>query len=153
MENVQLLMSFLTSLTALFSCYISLQQYQVGHLQFRHELYDRRLKVFQAARSFLSDIARKGAPRFSRCVQFYAEASEAEFLFGTDIVNMIEELYSQGLKLSELNDQLYPETGEPGLPVGDERSGVAREKSEVLKKMMENLSKFKKAFKPYLRVH
>lgn len=153
MEIVQLLMSFLTALTALFAGYIAWQQYQLGQRQFRHELYDRRLKVFQAARSFLSDIAREGKARFYRCVQFYAEASEAEFLFGTDIVNLIEELYSQGLKLSELNDQLYPETGDPGLPVGDKRSSVAREKSEVLKKMMDNLSKLKKAFKPYLSVH
>lgn len=152
MEIVQFLMAALTALTALFAAYITWQQYQLGQRQFRHELYDRRLKVFQAARSFLSDIAREGTARYHRCIQFYAEASEAEFLFDHNIVNLIEELYSRGSKLAELNDKLYPEDGEPGLPVGEERSRVAKEKSNVLKEMMDNLGKLKQAFKPYLRV-
>ena len=152
-EIVQLLMAALTALTALFAAYITWQQYQLGQRQFRHELYDRRLKVFQAARSFLSDIAREGKARFHRCVQFYAESSEAEFLFDHDIVSLMEELYSRGLQLAELYEQLYPETGDPGLPVVNERSRVAKEKSQVLKEMMDNLGNLKRAFKPYLSVH
>ena len=152
-EIIQLLMAALTALTALFAAYIAWQQHQLGQRQFKHELYDRRLAVFQAAKSFLSDIAREGRPRFHRVVQFNAEASEAEFLFGDDIVGLIDELYEKGLKLAELYDQLYPETGEPGLPVGDERSRVSKEKSDVLKEMMHNLGKLKDEFKPYLSVH
>lgn len=135
------------------AAYIAWQQHQLGKRQFKHELYDRRLTVFQAAKSFLSDITRDGRARFHRVVQFNAEASEAEFLFGDDIVGLIDELYEKGLKLAELYDQLYPESGEPGLPVGEERSRVAKEKSEVLKEMIHNLGELKQAFKPYLGVH
>ena len=87
-----------------------------------------------------------------RTLQFYSEVSEAEFLFGNDILKLIEDLYARGLKLGELHDQLYPESGEAGLPVGKDRSRVANEKSEVLKAMFENLGKLKKVFKPYLSV-
>ncbi len=152
MEIIQLLMAIFTALTALFAAYIAWQQYQLSRRQFQHDLYDRRLKIFQAARSFISDITHKEKALFHRCVQFYADASETEFLFGQDIVNLIEELYNRGLKLAELQDQLYPESGEPGLPVGEDRKRVAREKSDVLKEMKDKLDKLKQAFKPYLSV-
>lgn len=152
MEIIQLLMAALTALTALFAAYITWQQYHLGQRHFRHELYDRRLRVFQAARSFLSDIAKDGKARFHRCVQFYAETSEAEFLFGNDIVTLVEDLYSRGLNLAELSEQLYPETGDPGLPVGAERTRIAKQRSEVLKNMTDDLGKLRQAFQPYLGI-
>ncbi|HXH05981.1 MAG TPA: hypothetical protein VNI83_05250 [Vicinamibacterales bacterium] len=151
-ELANVLAASLTAITAVFAAYIAWQQYQLGQRQFRHDLYDRRLKVFQAARSFLSDVARDAETRFPRCVQFLAEASEVEFLFGDDIVHLIQALYQQGIKLALLHEKLYPEAGEPGLPVGPERSQVAQEQADVLRDMMDTLTRLKEAFKPYLAV-
>lgn len=50
MELINLLMAGLMTLTALFAAYITWQQYGLGRRQFRHELYDRRFKVFLAVR-------------------------------------------------------------------------------------------------------
>ena len=152
MEIINLLMAGLTTLTAFFVAYIAWQQHGLGQRQFRHDLYDRRFKVFLATRSFLSEVARDASVRPGRCLQFLAETAEAEFLFKEDIVKLIGELYQKGVKLAVFHEKLYPESGQPGFPVGDERNQVAHEESQVLKEMMDALPSLKTAFKPYLGV-
>ena len=53
--------------------------------------------------SYLADIMRKGKTNYQRTGQFYAEASEAEFLFSESISKKMEELYSKGVDLVALH--------------------------------------------------
>ncbi len=141
-----------TAVAASFAAYVTWQQYQLSKRQFQNELYDRRFKVYQVVQSFLSDIFGTGRTSFRRCSKFDVEVAEAEFLFEEDVVALTQELYSQGLQMAELNEQLYPEAGGPGLPVGDERNRVAKEHAELLKHMPDANS-LKQTFKVYLRVY
>ncbi len=90
MAFFQLLMTICTVITAFFAAYITWQQYQLNQRKFKSDLYDRRLKVFAAIRAYLSDIAREGNARWHRTLQFYSEVSEAEFLFGNDILKLMK---------------------------------------------------------------
>jgi len=64
--------------------YIAYQQMRINRARHRHELYERRLTVFKAVRSFLSDIIRESKTDFQRVTQFYTDVGEADFLFGKD---------------------------------------------------------------------
>lgn len=151
-EIVNILSALLTPLIAVLALTIAYRQYKVSRSRLNHELYVRRLEVFKAIRKYISSIARDGKTDFPRVTQFYADAGEADFLFKDDITEQIEKLYKKGLALAELHEKLYPSDGSPGLPVGEERSKVAKQQSEALKWFFDELPNTKRLFKKYLRV-
>jgi len=131
-DFVEIFSALLTPLIAIVVAYIAWQQYRVQRKMFNRQMYERRYVVFKAYMSFLVDIMRDGKLSYQRLGQFYAEASEANFLFADVIPNKREELYRRGLELAYAHERLYPDDGSPGLPVGEERTKVAKETGEHL---------------------
>jgi hypothetical protein len=146
-EVVEMLSALLTPVIAGTTVYIAWQQYQVTHLALKKDLYEKRFRVYQAFRSYLSDIVREAKIDDNRLFQFYAESSECDFLFDTEVVEKADELYKQGLQLSYLHNQLYPFDGRSGLPEGDARSRIAYEKADLLKWFEDQISDIRKIFK------
>lgn len=151
-DYVEIFNALLTPLIAILAAYIAWQQYQVSHFSLKNELYERRFKVFKAFMSYLADIMRDGKSNYQRTSQFYAEASEAEFLFKGKILNKLEELYQKGIRLAYLHEKLYPSDGSPGLPVGDERTKVAEEVANLLGWFVEQIKETKELFKQQMKV-
>jgi len=143
---LEVLSGLLTPLIAVVTVYIAYQQYKLSKVQFRHESYERRLQVYKTVQRFLSEVGREGKTNFPRLSQFYSEASEAVFLFDPSVQKYIEEIYSKGVELVTLHEQMYPYDGSPGLPVGEERSRVAKEHGETLKWQMKQLAVSKEFF-------
>ena len=153
MEWLNVFATAFTAVTALFAALITWWQYQLSRRQFRHELYDRRLKVFHATQAYFADMTRRGTTGFLQCVQLRAETAEAEYLFGDEVVQLLESLFQQGLELAGCQEQLYPENGDQGLPKGDERTRVANRKHELLRKLMaDDFGRTRAAFKRYLTI-
>ena len=151
-EILYLMSGALTPVIAIIAAYIAYQQYNINQLRLRHELYERRLRVYKSVQFYLSEIMRDGDVEFQRCAQFYADASEAVFLFGTEIQEYVEQLYSKGIDLHSFQEQLYPSDSSPGLPVGQERSKVAKDKGELLKWLIHELSNSKEFFRKHMGV-
>jgi hypothetical protein len=149
---VEIFNALLTPLIAVLAAYIAWQQYRVNHHSLRNQLYERRYAVFKAFMSYLADIMREGKTNYQRIGQFYAEASEAEFLFSESISKKMEELYSKGVDLVALHERMYPSDGSPGLPVGDERSKVAKEAGELLNWFYRQIKTTKEIFKSEMKV-
>ena len=147
-DYVEIVSDLFSPLTAIVAAYIAWRQYQISF----SSLYERRLKVFMAFMSYLADIMREGKTSYQRVTQFYAEASEAEFLFKGKILNKLEELYKNGIRLVTLHEKLYPSDGSPGLPVGEERSRVAKEESDLLRWFVEQTKETKELFKKQMKV-
>lgn len=151
-EVVDVLNALLTPVIAGTTVYIAWQQYQVSRLTLKKDLYEKRLRVYQAFMSYLSEIARNGKVHDNRVAQFYAEASESEFLFDSEVVEKADELYEQGIQLWYLDNQLYPFDGSPGLPVGDERSRIAHEQSELLRWFLNQISDTRELFRGQISI-
>lgn len=127
---IQIFPAFLTPVIGFLACWVAYQQYRTNHLKLRYDLFDRRLFVYDALRKFLGQILRDGKTSHEQCLDLLRETSQAEFLFGQDINAYIKDVYSKGLTLKSLNDELY---GEEHLPVGKDRSAVAHKESELLR--------------------
>lgn len=151
-DLVEIFNALMTPLIAFFAVYISWQQYRVNRNSLRDQLYERRLAVLKAFMSYLADIMREGKTNYQRTGQFYAEASEAEFLFSEVITKHMEELYSKGIHLSSLHEQMYPFDGSPGLTVGEERSKVANDEGELIKWFSRQIKITKEIFKSEMKV-
>lgn len=149
---VEILNALLTPLIAVITAYIAWQQYRVNHNSLRNQLYERKHAVFKAFMSYLADIVREGKTNYQRTGQFYAEASEAEFLFSEAISTRMEELYSKGIDLVSLHEKMYPSDGSPGLSVGDERSKVAEDTGKLIKWFAYEIKITKEMFKSEMKV-
>jgi hypothetical protein len=151
-DYVETFNALLTPLIAILAAYIAWQQYQVNNSSLRNELYERRIRVFRAFMSYLADVMREGRASYQRVAQFYAETSEAIFLFDKRVTSKVEELYHNGLKLTDLHEQLYPFDGSPGLPVGAERSRVTCEQTELLKWFGDEIKNVRELFKCQMKI-
>ncbi len=147
-----ILSGLLTPLIALVAIYIAYQQYRINSLRLRHDVYERRLRVYKAVQAFLSEIMRQGDIDFLRTSQFYAEASEAAFLFEEEIQTFIDDLHAKAIDLHSFHERMYPSDGSSGLPVGEERSKVAHENGELLKWFIHQLPKSKELFGKHMRI-
>jgi len=143
---IDILSALLVPAIAVVSVFIAYQQYKINQQRLRHELYERRLAVYRALQKYLSEIIREGTTGYGRASEFYAEASEASFLFDDSVQKMIDEIYEKSVKMIALHEKMYPSDGSPGLPVGEERSQVSAENSELLKWHFDQLNKSKKFF-------
>jgi hypothetical protein len=151
-EVVYVFNALLTPVIAGTTVYIAWQQYQVSCLTLRKDLYEKRLRVYQVFMSYLSEIVRDGKVHHNRVIQFSADASECEFLFDAELVEKADELYEQGIQLWYLYNQLYPFDGSPGLSVGDERSRIAHQESELLKWFMNQISTTRELFRKQMSI-
>lgn len=130
---VDVLSALLVPIIAVVGVYIAFQQYRINQQRLRHETYERRLAVYKAVQRYLSEILRDGKTSYERALQFNSEASEAAFLFDAAVQEMIDEIYQKSIDMVTRYEQMYPSDGSPGMPVGDERSRICTENSELLK--------------------
>jgi hypothetical protein len=151
-EIIDILNALLTPVIAGTTVYVAWQQYTVSRLTLKKDLCEKRLRVYQVFMSYLSEIARDGKVHHNRVAQFYAEASESDFLFDAEIVNQADELYHKGIQLWYLHNQLYPFDGSHGIPVGDERSRISQEESELLGWFLEQISSTRNLFKDQMAI-
>lgn len=143
----------LTPLIAVVMTYIAYQQWRTNKGRLTHELYDRRLTVFKAVTAFYGEMGDAGTAKYGIVTKFSVATAEAEFLFGDEVEEHIEELYKKGMHLASLHEKMYPGSGEPGLPVGEERSRVAEEHGKLHLWFQQNgRTETRKRFRKYLAV-
>jgi hypothetical protein len=107
-------------------------------------LFDRRYKVYDATRKFLATILREAKFTNSELFEFSAGTSDAEFLFGADVVKHLEEIRKRAINLQTA------QTIHERLPVGDERSRHVQVEHDDLSWLTDQIITITKTFAPYL---
>ncbi|EGU18052.1 hypothetical protein SX4_1100 [Vibrio mimicus SX-4] len=93
-----------------------------------------------------------GRTTYQDALKFNSEASEAAFLFDSEISDLISKIYKQSISMASYNEKLYPSGGGQGLPIGDKRNEVAEKESELLQWHMDTLSELKSIFHPHMKI-
>jgi len=102
---------------------IAFQQWRVARNKLRMDLFDRRYKIYEATRKFLTEILRSASFDDSHLFEFYAGSSDAEFLFRSDVVDYLSHIRKRAVDM-RTHQKVY----EP-LPVG-EGKGVSSNKRQ-----------------------
>jgi hypothetical protein len=89
----------LTPLIAIVTTYVACQQWQTNRQKLVLDRYDRRLHVYEEVRKILSIILRDANASYEDLLKFRTAVSEADFLFGPEIPEYIDEIYKHGIKL------------------------------------------------------
>jgi hypothetical protein len=126
---VELLSAALAPITAIVALGIAYRQYRLEKIKFRHELYEKRLAIYNSTMKMLSVVMRDADVSTADLFQFLQETNQSYFLLGKDVSDYLTELYKKGVTLHYQNKKL----NQSNLPVGEERTRVAQENCELLK--------------------
>ncbi len=141
----------MTPFIAIVAVYIAYQQWQTNRQKLNLERYERRLRVYEEVRKILSIIVREANVSTDELLRFRTSVSEADFLFGPEIPEYIDEIYKRGLKLWRFNQEYRDYTQEK--PEGYDHEKVVEGMHEALTWLTEQFEPAKEKFKKYLDIN
>lgn len=139
-----LLFSIATLFLSLAVVVIAWQQYRVAENKLRLDLFDRRYKVYDATRKFLIQIAQYNSFEEPELVNFAAGISDAEFLFGADVVEYLKQIRKRALDMRDHQAILEQELRDDEL---SRRAHTEQDHRSWLKKQITDMAS---VFAPYL---
>jgi hypothetical protein len=120
------------------------QQWKVARNNLRLNLFDRRYKVFEATKNFLSIIIAEASFDNPQLLTFDSGTSVRGFLFHSDVVNYLSEIRDRALKMREHRRSFE------SLPEGNKRSLHVQAESDELLWFTEQITAMTTVFSPYL---
>jgi len=144
-----LFQTLLMLLIAVATSYVAYQLYRASSSRRKSELNIKRLKIYREVVRLLSVISREGDISREELLAFRSKTHESGFLFGKDVAEYVEEIYSRSLKLRSSNALLK----EQNLPIGEERDKVTVENSKQMIWLADQLPRLKQTFERYLTIH
>ena len=125
---------------------------RVVRLEYKLKLYDRRVRIRDAAYKLLSTALIDLRPSREDLVEFRMTTTEASSFFGPEIVEYLEEIYNRGLELRTLSQK--QELIEKGRRIDASIGTVLAKQEEVQTWFAKQLDEdvVHEAFKDYLQV-
>lgn len=140
----------LTPVIAIIATYIAWQQWKGNELKLKLERYEKRLNIYQEVVKMLSRIMRDADAKLEDLMAFRANTAEADFLFGPEIPQYIQEIFARALKLRTANTQYRDAYQEK--PPGYDHSKVVEESDTQLRWLTVQFEPAKAKFAKYLNV-
>jgi len=95
----------LTPVIAGIAVYIARQQWKTAAYRVKFDLYDRRIRVYERVREILG-LMYTTVSDDARLHELLRDTRDAEFLFGSEIKNYIEEVFQRASALSSAHQHL-----------------------------------------------
>lgn len=149
-QVIEVSKGLLTPLIAIVATYVAWQQWQTNRLKFILDRYDRRLRVYEEVRKILSIILRDAKASYEDLLKFRTAVSEADFLFGPEVPEYIDEIYKRGVKLQYWCGEYRDYAQEK--PEGYDHKKVVDGMHSELTWLTEQFEPAKSKFKKYLDV-
>lgn len=146
-EVVEILKALLTPLIAIIATYIAWQQWNTNKLKLKLERYERRLRVYEEVKRILSLMISKADISLAELLKFRAASAEADFLFGSEIPNYLDEIYSHGVELRRYNSDIAKKT-----PGGNDHNAAVQGRDNHLIWLSKQFGLTKDKFKKYLDI-
>jgi hypothetical protein len=125
--------------------WIAYKQARIATAKLNLDLYDRRFKVFEAARAFLSVFLTEGKFTPEELTKFTAATSEAVFLFGEDVPRYLDNLRK--------NAFTHWNTERESKRAPDDKLGQLVDRLALMEnEMSEEIPRMVEVFKPYLKL-
>jgi len=88
--NTQKCLTIITIANAIFVAWISYQQNCVSKAKLKHELFERRHRIYESFATYLSDFLIHGNADQNRIDQFLRETRDVQFFFEEDITSLLK---------------------------------------------------------------
>lgn len=139
--------ALLTPVVAILGSFVAYRQWVLAQNKLKLDLFDRRYRVYESARTLLASIATSGKVKEDEMFKYISSVREARWLLNVAVAEYLQrELYHKAI------DHRTHEAELEGLPVGEERSKLVRLKAEVRKWLMAQYDVLDEKFAPYLQL-
>ena len=149
-QIIEISKGLLTPVIAAVATYIAWQQWRTNRQKLELDLYERRLRIYEEVQKILRIIARDTKASLSDLLEFRTSVSEADFLFGPEIREYIDEIYTHSCNLGRWNDEYRDITQVH--PEGYDHNKVVAEKHKELTWLVAQFEPAKEQFQKYLRL-
>jgi hypothetical protein len=134
-------------LIALGVAYIAWQNYAINLNKLKLDLFDRRMRVFNALQTLLIHTIREGRIDGTKIEAYRADMWLSEFLFDKSVHQFLSEFFDKSVELMNAGDQL------DGMQADDpDRSAVIKKKYDTLRWLTSRGDKIRAAFRPFLTI-
>jgi hypothetical protein len=99
------LQGLLTPVVAIIAVYIGWRQWKTSSQKLKLDLFERRFRVFQAVRDILGMMYTTVSDD-KKLFQLLSQTRDAEFLFGSEIKDYVENVWRRASRLSDTHKQL-----------------------------------------------
>ena len=147
-NTIQILTGLLTPVIAVLAVIIAYRQYKTAKQKLAFDLFDRRLRIYEEVRNFLLIIIRDADVEYAESTKFINSVTEAEFLFGKEVVQYLNTIYQRAIQLRSWNEKFCDYTKVQ--PEGYNHSEVVEEMHKELDWLINQLEPSKEIFRKYL---
>jgi hypothetical protein len=147
---LQILQGLLTPVIGMTTLYIAWQQWKANERKAVLDRYERRLRIYQRVVEMFRFISRDYKPQFEDLMKFGADTAEADFLFGPEIREYLDEIFNHGLRLREAHINYRDFTQPP--PAGYDHQKVVNAITQEERWFDGQFPTAKEKFKKYLDV-
>ena len=92
--------ALLTPMVAIVGLAIGILQWRINKKRIQHELFERRIKLFEIITAHMADAISLGTFSNEEEFKFIRNTKHARFIFGKDIADFIDEIYKKSVDLS-----------------------------------------------------
>ena len=125
---------------------VAWMQWQVNRNRLKHELFDRRYVVFEAAREFLRRTIVDGKVNTKARIDFFLSTRESEFILGKEVAVYLDDLNRKAIEAETYRAEYE------GEPTGETRKELVRKESAFLRWMLDQPDVLRDRFRPYLKL-
>jgi hypothetical protein len=149
-DFLNLLSGLLTPMIAVIAAWIAYQQMKNNGYKVRIDLFERRMRIFESFRNSLVIIQRDASSREIDWQEYNFMLRQASFLLNDKLVKYLNEI---DRRIHEMGISEYYLQGAGSLPVGEERSKVARENSEHLTWLINQFEPLEEKFSNFMKMN
>lgn len=120
---------------------VRIERHRVGM-----ELYESRIKVYNGVKQIFAKAVQQGGLEQDDIWRLNAETREARFLFGGDVSEQIDKIFTESLGLM-IGTEEYK-----SMAVGPERTAAVQAHAAKFQKFLDQNKEIEKLFHPYLAV-
>jgi hypothetical protein len=140
----------LTLMIAGIAVYIAWQQWKTNALKVRIDLFDRRMKVYEAVQAFLRHVLMKGGAELSSYGELVVAIDTAEFLFDRELTEYLQKFSKEGLNLALACAEYRDSTQSRAADY--DHADVVKRKHEALKWLMDQSEPVKTLFRKHMQI-
>jgi hypothetical protein len=122
------------------------QQAELASVRLQHDLFDRRFAVYEATQKLLVEVLETSKVSREVYDAFARNTGKSVFLFDRELDDYLSEIRGKAMNLHLTSLRLADET----LPVGEERTRLARERADLSTWFVEQFHVLIEKFKPSL---
>ena len=141
---IEVLSATLVPLIGIAVAYVAYQQWQTNHRRLRHELYDRRFKIYKTVQIYLSHIFRDAKVNEETEPALFDAKQQSRFLMGPEIEEYLDEVLQRSSKVT-----MYQKMRE-GARDREEHSQLVQKEHDELKWLNGQINTLNDCFSPYL---